>query len=399
MKLFTDKLPMIYETLRENNIDLWIIIGRETEMNSEPVLPALGDMNFIYGSILGFSKEGKMYASISIMDHIGYIGMEGLDDLERYETLTDGLANMIRKVNPKVIALNYNENDPASDGLTAGMMIKVQRVLKEIDYQGEVVSSFPVASRVRSYKNPFQIERITDVAVAADRFAREAGSKLKMGMTCVDLYNILQQSAFDEGYKMGWLPSQCPAVWSGPNAHGGHIGPKADPLLPGNSAHIDYGVSKNGYCSDIQRAYYFLKENEDNAPDEFLQAFYDVRDSIAETAAYLRPGMTGRQVDAYVRECLKKRGRPHMFGCGLGHQVGFVVHDGGPVLAYPFERYDRYELIDSPIHEGYVFTMEPGFQFQWAGGSGIGIEEMIVVREDGGHFLTPRQMEPILVRL
>jgi len=398
MRLFTDKLPLIYQTLRESNIDLWVIIARETEMNSEPVLPALGDINFIYSSILAFSKEGRMYASISVMDHSGYVGMEGLDDLERFESLTQGLANVIRKANPKVIGLNFNENDPASDGLTAGMMIKVRRVLDEIGFSGEVVSAFPVASRVRSYKNAYQLERISQCAYAADQVARDVCDMIKPGMSALDMYHLLQQVAYDRGYTMAWLPSQCPSVaTSGPNSRRGHVGPSPEDIIePGCSITIDYGVRKDLYCCDIQRTFYALKPGETAPPAELDRDFCNLRDGIAATAAYMRPGMTGREVDAYVRKTLQAMGYPANFNHGLGHQVGFVAHDGGPVLAPPYERYDREELIHTPIQDGYVFTLEPNLMKTSV--LRPSLEEMVVVREDGGHFISNRQMEIYLIR-
>ncbi|MGI6643421.1 MAG: M24 family metallopeptidase [Bacillota bacterium] len=399
MHLFTDKLPMIYETLRENGIDLWVIIARETELNSEPVLPGLGDMIFFYGSILAFSKEGKMYASISPIDYSGYVGMEGLDDLECYESLTQGLANIIKKVQPRTIGLNFNENDPASDGLTAGMMIKVRRVLDEIEFSGEVVSAFPVASRVRSHKNAYQLEQITECAYAADQIARDACDYIEPGMSALDLYNFLQQTAFDRGYTMAWLPSQCPAVaTSGPKGRMGHIGPSdEDKIEAGCSITIDYGVRKGSYCCDIQRTYYVLKPGEVAPPPELARHFANLRNSIDATAAYMRPGMTGEQVDAFVREKLRSFGYRADFRHGLGHQVGFVAHDGGPVLApSSIEWYNRYELIGAPIQEGYVFTLEPNLGIRQ--GLRPALEEMVVVRENGGQFISNCQKEIYLIR-
>ena len=47
MKLDQEKLPIIYDVMKKNNVDAWLITGRESIMKSEPVLPVLGDMDFI----------------------------------------------------------------------------------------------------------------------------------------------------------------------------------------------------------------------------------------------------------------------------------------------------------------------------------------------------------------
>ncbi len=38
MELNKDKLPIIFEALTRNDIDAWLVTGRETIMKSEPVL-------------------------------------------------------------------------------------------------------------------------------------------------------------------------------------------------------------------------------------------------------------------------------------------------------------------------------------------------------------------------
>ena len=43
MKLDQEKLPIIYDVMKKNNVDAWLITGRESIMKSEPVLPVLGD--------------------------------------------------------------------------------------------------------------------------------------------------------------------------------------------------------------------------------------------------------------------------------------------------------------------------------------------------------------------
>ena len=47
MNLDKEKLPIIYQALKENNVNAWLITGRESIMKSEPILPVLGDMDFI----------------------------------------------------------------------------------------------------------------------------------------------------------------------------------------------------------------------------------------------------------------------------------------------------------------------------------------------------------------
>ena len=86
MYLDKEKLPIIYEALRENQVDAWLITGRESIMKSEPVLPVLGDMDLIIATTLIFNAEGKCIEIVSPLDVEGYKLIEGIDEVVEYQT-------------------------------------------------------------------------------------------------------------------------------------------------------------------------------------------------------------------------------------------------------------------------------------------------------------------------
>ena len=53
-----------------------------------------------------------------------------------------------------------------------------------------------------------------------------------------------------------------------------------------------------------------------------------VRRAQEEALAAVRPGPTGREVDAVAREIIEAAGHGEHFGHGLGHGVGLEVHEG-----------------------------------------------------------------------
>ena len=85
MELNKEKLPIIFEAIRKNDVDAWMIMGRETIMNSEPVLPVLGDMSFIIATTLIFTKD-KCLAIVSPLDVDGYRMIDGIDEVYEYPT-------------------------------------------------------------------------------------------------------------------------------------------------------------------------------------------------------------------------------------------------------------------------------------------------------------------------
>jgi len=396
MELNFDKLPIVYRALKEQNVDAWLITGRETIMKREPILHVLGDLDFIIATTLIFTKDEKCLAIVSPLDVECYKLIKGIDEVIEYKaSMQETIGEVLKRLNPSVLALDYCSDDSACDGLSVGMYMMLQDVFKEIDFKGEVVSAFPIISKVKGIKTPSQIEKIKDCVVQADKYLRMVPSICKEGTTSLDLFNFLQEVAYQDGYGMSWAASQCPGVSVDPNVPSGHMGIIETPLVKGCTVNIDYGVSKDGYCSDLQRMYYVLKDDEEDAPEHVKKAFYLVRDAIQAAADFMKPGVTGFQVDQVARHMIVDEGFDS-WNAALGHQVGHETHDGGTILANRRPRYNRPSLIDTPLDAGNVFTLEPSVEI--AEGR-IGLEEDVVITEKGCEFLNPPQRELMIIRL
>ena len=86
MNLDQEKLPIIYDVMQKNNVDAWLITGRESIMKSEPILPVLGDMAFIIATTLIFTSDRKCLAIVSPLDVECFKLIEGVDEVYEYPT-------------------------------------------------------------------------------------------------------------------------------------------------------------------------------------------------------------------------------------------------------------------------------------------------------------------------
>jgi len=123
------------------------------------------------------------------------------------------------------------------------------------------------------------------------------------------------------------------------------------------------------------------------------KGFDTILRSIRDTAAMIRPGKTGAEIDDVARAVVTAAGYaeyPH----GTGHQIGRVAHDGGGGLLPRWERYGNTPLL--PIEAGQCYTIEPRLTVE---GYGVATcEDIVVVEDDAATFLSRPQDRLWLVR-
>jgi Xaa-Pro aminopeptidase len=188
-----------------------------------------------------------------------------------------------------------------------------------------------------------------------------------------------------------WELLNCPAVNTGPDSSIGHVGPTDLIISPGHILHFDFGVLQDGYCSDIQRVVYFRRPGEAYPPPEVQRGFDTARQAIQCAFESMKPGVAGKDIDRIARQTITNAGYPE-FPYATGHQVGRVVHDGAAILGPEWERYG-----DTPnylLESGQVYTIEPGLAVPGFGY--IGLEEDVLVTDDGAEYLGEPQTELII---
>ena len=144
------------------------------------------------------------------------------------------------------------------------------------------------------------------------------------------------------------------------------------PLAAGDFVTIDWGATVDGYNSDITRTVGLGR-----VTDEQRRIYGIVLEAQQRAIQAIRPGRTGKEIDAVARDFITSHGYGEAFGHSLGHSLGRDVHDG-PGFSV---RSDK--LILEP---GMVLTVEPGIYLEDWGG--VRIEEDILVTETGCEVLT-----------
>jgi Xaa-Pro aminopeptidase len=390
-QLELQKCKQACEILQELDLDAWLIWVRETAQMADPVLKLVLGSDLVWQSALIFTKNGEKIAIVGNFD------ADGIEDLKLFDRVTP-YTQSIRKtllaelehINPRQIALNYSRNDVAADGLTVGMRMLLEEYLENTPFLKRVVSAEPIISKLRGRKIPAEITRIRKAIEITEQIYNDAKAYLRVGLTEQQIHSFFHQRMKEYGVTSAWEAERNPAVDAGPDKQFGHSGPTGNKTKAGHLLHFDFGVSYQGFCSDIQRMFFFGDPKD--VPEEIQTAFETVRDAIQAAAQFVKAGKIGHAVDDIARSFVQERGYEE-YQHALGHQVGRNVHDGGTLLAPLWDRYG--ESPKGIVEAGNVFTLELYVTTKSFGQ--LSLEENIVVTKTGCRFLSSPQRELICI--
>lgn len=123
--------------MNRENIDLYLIITSE---HADPVTSFIPGVDTVGSSAYLFLSDGSRYALASRIDKHD-VEVSGLfPHLQVYEDYWKELAELLRRLAPKRVALNFSPAHPECDGLTLGRYDRFLQALDKAD-SFEFVSS------------------------------------------------------------------------------------------------------------------------------------------------------------------------------------------------------------------------------------------------------------------
>ena len=232
----------------------------------------------------------------------------------------------------------------------------------------ELVAAGGLVEAERARKEPEEVERIRAAAALTDEIYAWVHERGVVGRTEREVALALEEEMRRRG---ATDPSFSSIVASGPHGALPHAEPRDVEIPAGVLITLDLGSRLDGYCSDCTRTWATGELDDD------LREIYDVVLRAQETALdAVRPGPTGREVDAVARDLITAAGHGDHFGHGLGHGVGLEVHEA-PRLA---------RTGTDALEAGNVVTVEPGIYLPGRGG--VRIEDLVLITENGRDVLS-----------
>lgn len=230
---------------------------------------------------------------------------------------------------------------------------------------------------LREIKDDTEIENIKKAQFITDETFKYFINFVKPGMKEKDValemeYYMKKLGADDKSFDF--------IVASGKRSSMPH-GKASDKVIEnGDFVTFDYGCRVNGYCSDMTRTIVVGKANEKQR-----EIYNTVLEAQINAINNLKSGMIEKEGDYLARKIIIERGYGDYFGHSLGHGVGLEIHEK------PFMGPRGTNLLKS----GMVVTVEPGIYIPDF--SGVRIEDMVLLKEDGVIDLTNSPKELIEV--
>ncbi|HET8593212.1 MAG TPA: aminopeptidase P family protein [Solirubrobacterales bacterium] len=264
-----------------------------------------------------------------------------------------------RELLPQIVARMHGRVGFEDHKLSVRQLARLESIASD---EIGLVPAGELVEELRAVKEPDEVERIAVAADLADDVFRWAIERGLAGRIERDVARDCESRIRE----LGGEPSFPPIVAAGENGALPHAEPGEREIARGELVVFDMGTMLDGYCSDCTRTF------ATGEPGEEARGVYElVRQAQAAALEAVRPGASGKEVDAVPREIIAGAGHRDRFGHGTGHGVGLEIHEAPRLAATAEER----------LREGNVVTVEPGVYLP--GRFGVRIEDLIAVTADG----------------
>lgn len=225
----------------------------------------------------------------------------------------------------------------------------------------KIVDSSKAFTSAMSVKESFEIDYIKEACIIADKSYLAVLDRIKEGMTENDLAAELEYLMRLNGASGASFET---IIGFEENSSVPHHETGMRKLKYGDIILMDFGCKYSGYCSDCTRTILF---GDDKNHGEFKDAYAKVLEAHMIAKEKITDKTTGKEADAFARDCLEKYGLAKYFTHSLGHGIGINIHE-----------FPRLSIKSNDILlNGMVFSDEPGVYLE--GKFGIRIEDSVML--------------------
>lgn len=220
-------------------------------------------------------------------------------------------------------------------------------------------------SELRMIKTPGELEKLRHMGKAAQRAARVAFERARIGMTEIELGQLITETYLSNGGdRLTML-----VVGAGERSGFANAAPTRRPLQYSDIVRVDVIGTGGNYYSDVARTAVVGR-----ATDEQLQAWAYMVEARKVALDAMRPGESTRAMYQRYAEQMERWGLPPIKF--LGHGLGLTLHEEPYIGPYT----------DIRLKPGMVMCIEPlcWYPDRW----GVQYEDEVILTEDGYELIT-----------
>jgi len=361
--------------------DFWYYTGLEVP-NSMLVLDSDRDRSILFWPArdLRFENAGRAndFPGRPLGDDYQLRSIAGINEYEDIGQLEAFLSERVRT--GATIRVNAGSGGPLLTpdipliGTLGPMQALIVR-LRAMYPDAALENAFDATARLRMVKSPAEIRRMRVAADATAAAITAAAATIRAGASERSVQGAFESACRSLGAQS--LPFT-PIVKSGPNSLwpwrilAAHYDRRNRSMENGELVILDVGCEVDGYISDVGRTFPVGGTFSDIQREKLMVS---IRAADAIIAA-VRPGVTFRELTAIAYESIPDAEQRYMQTPSyFGHHIGLSAGDPA--------------LIDVPLEEGMVFTVEPWY-YNHDLQISVFVEDVILVTEDGAELLTAR---------
>ena len=286
-----------------------------------------------------------------------------LSVVERRADITEHLRALMKGV--KKVGVNAPE-------VSYYGIMELQKALPKV----RLVDVSKAVQRARLVKDEVELKCIKKACAVASRVAKEIPDLLAEGVSESEMaaeINLRMQRYGAAGPSFQTISS------FGPNTAEPHYTVGKRKLKRGQFALFDYGARVERYVSDITRTFACGR------PTKEMRRMYEVVLEAQRIGLDMAvAGGNGRELHKAVDDYINSTPYKGKFIHSTGHSIGLSVHDGSVL----------HTIVDQPLEDGMVFTIEPGVYVPGYGG--VRIEDNVVVRKGRCEVLTKAPRDELI---
>ncbi len=396
---------MLPDLMREQGVDMWLIINREWvedpvffTLVPEPMMASPGCVALFFHD-LGEDRGVERFSCApgGRLVSAGYKRTWATREKTQFESLADA----IKKCDPAKIGINVSRRWGYGDGLTASLRDDLEKALGA-EYSSRLVSAGDLCVRWMETRSPQEISVYKYICGVAHGIIAEFYSNkvITPGITTVDeVIWWTRQRITDLGLDT-WFHPSLSIIRS--NEEAAKYDDNKNVIRRGDLLHCDMGIEYLGLCTDMQWHAYVCNIGEDDAPQGLKEALNRANRVANILMSEFKEGRTGKEIANTAMSKAEAEGlRPSIYS----HPVGIHGHGAGTTInAVSPERQDERNVLrwDYPLYLNTCYAIElsnttniPEWDNQEIR---IRFEETAAFTKDGCNYIDGHQTDFYLIK-